>query len=348
MTTPLLPVFQKRINDSFEQLRKNQVHPWAMLNSGKPMRVKKHDLSQISYEGIGFEGSPENVFWSRYVEPFMEEIAINEIDAAVNLATKRNVDARILLPEVKDLLIAGVSKTFSEMAKIDQRLKGRGFPEKIPLRSISKERDQMNRFIDVRIKSELDMWKPKSKLEVMHEKNKSIVWIIGSIIAIVAAGGGLAGWQAFFNNHHPKAELSTAPGESLAKTPHSLTQEVDKKEKTLSLRNSMTGKRQELDKLTEEAQLNSEIKARCDQNIKTGRNTINSLRESIKNLDRNRQDYAQMVAKLKGQITNTQKSMFIPECGRSLDNDIKANKEETVRLEREIDEIKFRIDVLMM
>ena len=67
MTTLLYPTFQKRINDSFESLIKNQVTPWAFLNSGKPMRVQTLDKRQISYEGIGFEGSPEHVFWSRYI-----------------------------------------------------------------------------------------------------------------------------------------------------------------------------------------------------------------------------------------------------------------------------------------
>ena len=187
MTTPLYPTFQKRIKDTFEQLIKNQITPWCFLNSGKPMRVKMHDGKQISYEGIGFEGSPENVFWSRYIEPFMEEICINEIDLAVKMAAERNVSAILLLPEVEGLLLAGVRKTFAEMAKTDQRLKGRGYPEKIPLRSIEKDFENMKYFIEVRIKSELDMWKAKTKLEVWYEKNKSIVWLIGIIVAI----GGL-------------------------------------------------------------------------------------------------------------------------------------------------------------
>jgi hypothetical protein len=185
MSTPLLPIFQKRINDSFEQLRKNQVYPWAMLNSGKPMIVKKHDQSQISYEGIGFEGSPEHVFWSRYIEPFMEEIAINEIDSALILATERNVDAKKLLPEVKDLLLGGVGKTFAEMAKIDQRLKGRGYPEKITIRSVEREYSAMKTFIEVRIDSELKMWKAKPRFEVWYEHNKSTVWFIGIVISLV-------------------------------------------------------------------------------------------------------------------------------------------------------------------
>ena len=91
MTTPLFPVFQKRINDTFEHLRKNQVTPWAFLNTEHPMKVAAFDKTQISYSGVCFEGSPEHVFWSRYIEPFMEEIIINEVDAAVTMAGERSV-----------------------------------------------------------------------------------------------------------------------------------------------------------------------------------------------------------------------------------------------------------------
>lgn len=191
MTTPLYPTFQKRINDSFEQLIKKQVTPWAFLNSGKPMKVTTHDNRQISYEGGGFEGSPEQVFWSRYIEPFMEDISISEIDTATKMAAERNVNAVLLLPEIEGLLLAGVGKTFSEMAKTDQRLRGKGFPEKIPLRPIENEIQQMKKFIEVRIQSELKMWKPKSKLEAWYERNKFVIWLVGIVVTIVVALAGL-------------------------------------------------------------------------------------------------------------------------------------------------------------
>lgn len=191
MNTPLYPTFQKRINDSFEQLIKKQVTPWAFLNSGKPMKVTTHDNRQISYEGGRFEGSPEQVFWSRYIEPFMEDISISEIDTATKMAAERNVNAVLLLPEIEGLLLTGVGKTFSEMAKTDQRLRGKGFPEKIPLRPIENEIQQMKNFIEVRIQSELKMWKPKSKLEAWYERNKFVIWLVGIVVTIVVALAGL-------------------------------------------------------------------------------------------------------------------------------------------------------------
>jgi len=112
----------------------------------------------------------------------MEEICITEIDAAVEMAKARNVDAKQLLPEVRDLLLAGIHKTFSRMAEYDQRLRGKGFPQSVDLRHTDKEYAVMADFVETRIRSELRMWNPKTTLQVWFEDNKVIVWIIGVIL----------------------------------------------------------------------------------------------------------------------------------------------------------------------
>jgi len=86
MTTPLHAIFKRRISDSVEHLLQNQVTPWSFLTAGKPFRVKKCDGREISYEGVGFEGSPREVFWARYIEPFLEDLAMREIAEAVSSA----------------------------------------------------------------------------------------------------------------------------------------------------------------------------------------------------------------------------------------------------------------------
>ena len=160
MTTPLYPTFKKRIEDAIELLLQNQVTPWAFLNSGKPFRVKKFDGREIAYEGRGFEGSPQEVFWARYIEPFLEDLAVREIDAAVSLARERDVDAKLLLLEVQGLLRNGSRRVFARMAEIDQRLIGNGYPQNVPLRRVQHEALSMDRFIEERIHAELAMWKP--------------------------------------------------------------------------------------------------------------------------------------------------------------------------------------------
>lgn len=184
MTTPLYPIFRKRIDDATEQIIRDHVAPWAFLTAGPPFKVQQFSGREISYQGISFEGSPRIVFWGRYIDPFLEALAINEIDFAVSSAKERRVNATLLLPEVQDLLIAAIQRTFQEMTEIDRHLLGKGHPESVPLRSIEGEVSQLSAFVKERIRSELAMWKPKSALEEWYDRNKFLVWLVGIVVAV--------------------------------------------------------------------------------------------------------------------------------------------------------------------
>jgi hypothetical protein len=185
VTTPLHPIFRKRIEDATEQIIRDQVTPWAFLTAGPPLKVKQFGGREISYQGIGFDGSPRTVFWGRYIDPFLEALSIEEIDFAVSSAKERKVDATLLLPEVQGVLVAAVQEIFQQMAEIDRRLLGNGNPESVPLRSVEGDVSRICAFIDDRIKCELAMWKPKSAAEEWYEENKFLVWLVGIIVAVV-------------------------------------------------------------------------------------------------------------------------------------------------------------------
>jgi hypothetical protein len=184
MTTPLYPRFEKRIGDAVEQLLRNQVDPWAFFNSGRPVRLTGFSGRKIEYEGVGFEGSPRHVFWSGYIEPFLEDLVLQQLTAAVIEARERRVDARLLLPEVQGLLLGACRKVFRRMADIDQRLLGRGYTERVPLRPTENEYMRMKEFIDTHIRSELEMWRQRRRYEEWYEQNKFWIWVIGSAVAL--------------------------------------------------------------------------------------------------------------------------------------------------------------------
>jgi hypothetical protein len=195
MTTPLYPIFRKRVDDAVERIIKQQVTPWSFLASGPPFRIKMFDGKQIAYEGVGFEGSLRQVFWSRYIEPFLEDLCISEIGAAVTMAKERGVDARLLLPELQNLLSSGCRRVYVSMADVDRRLRGRGFPDKVELRSVDREVSAIAQFIEERIRAELAMWKSKPRVELWYERNKFWVWAIG--IAVTVLGLVLGLWAKF-------------------------------------------------------------------------------------------------------------------------------------------------------
>jgi hypothetical protein len=185
MTTPLEPTFRKLISDSVEQLLKQQVTPWAFFAAGSPFQIKSFDGGQIAYQGVEFEGSPRLVFWTRYIEPFLEELCVSQIGRAVAMARERDVDARLLLPEVQGLLLAGFRTVYAGMVEIDRRLRGKGFPNRVERRSTEQELQTMERFLDERIHAELAMWRGKSSFESWYERNKVWVWAIGIVISVV-------------------------------------------------------------------------------------------------------------------------------------------------------------------
>ncbi|MBK5283228.1 MAG: hypothetical protein JJE16_14235 [Nitrospiraceae bacterium] len=192
MTTPLYPTFRKRVDDAFEQLIKQQVTPWSFMTAGPLFRIKSFDGREIAYQGVEFGGSPREVFWSRFIEPFIEQLCISEIEEAVSMAREKGVDARLLLPELQGLFSAGFRKVYEQMADVDRCLRGKGYPNSVALRSVDLENHRMNKFLDERIQAEIEMWKPKPWYEVWYERNKFWIWLIGIVVGVAGILAKLA------------------------------------------------------------------------------------------------------------------------------------------------------------
>jgi hypothetical protein len=188
-TTPLFPTFQKRISDATRKLLDDQIAPWAFLSSGKRVQVTRFDGKKITYEGVGFAGSPQLEFWNGYIEPYLEHLVISELSAAVSMAKDRQVDARPLLPEVQELLNTACRRVYQRMSDIDIRQTTREEPEDAFRRPIDHYLQVMSSFIDTIVKSELAMWRQQSKLQKWYSENQFWIWI--------ATGAGTAALAIF-------------------------------------------------------------------------------------------------------------------------------------------------------
>jgi hypothetical protein len=162
MTSSLYPILTKFIDDEWVKLERNQITPWAFLTAGPPFRCKDFYGKEIAYQGISFEGSPRNVFWGRYIEPFLEDIVERTVQETIRLATEKGQNAIEPLNEVSGLLKSLARQAYDRMAVIDQRLLGKGFPENVPRREVNAEFASMENFINQRITAELTMAKPKN------------------------------------------------------------------------------------------------------------------------------------------------------------------------------------------
>jgi hypothetical protein len=160
MPSHLYPILSKLIEDEWVRLDRDQITPWAFMTAGPAFRCKDFYGREIAYRGIKFEGSPRQVFWGRYIEPFLEDLVHRIVEETLRLASARKQNAQQPLAEVGSLLKSVAHRAYRRMADIDQRLRGEGFPSSVPKRSIDGELARMEQFIDQRIQAECAMVEP--------------------------------------------------------------------------------------------------------------------------------------------------------------------------------------------
>ena len=166
--------------------------------SRRAFRCKDFYGKEIQYQGVIFEGSPREVFWGRYIEPFLEDISYRAIDQTIRLCSVKMERLKEPLLEISELLKILVRKAYDLMADVDQRLRGSGFPQNIVKRSVDVEIAAMERFIDDRIKSEIAMYKPPAKSIKFYHEHQFLFWSISIFLGILSVILGVWGILALY------------------------------------------------------------------------------------------------------------------------------------------------------
>jgi hypothetical protein len=135
------------IENAFRRLEKETVTPWAFLRSKMP-EVKDFDGRLIRYEGVEFEGSPRQRFWSGFIEPFLEDIVAKGFQMALEHAKQRGFAATECITVARQALRSGVVDIYHRMQNIDRRLRGKGFPSSVSPKDITDEIGAMHSKID--------------------------------------------------------------------------------------------------------------------------------------------------------------------------------------------------------
>jgi hypothetical protein len=103
------------------------IHKWHHLNAGVPMSIEKYDGSVISYEGIVYKGSPVTLFWNGFIEPNLENYALEVLKQTSALAIECQFPVAESVDEAQNLLLVLIRRIYNEMAEVDSVLKGNGF-----------------------------------------------------------------------------------------------------------------------------------------------------------------------------------------------------------------------------
>lgn len=153
--TILEPKIYKLIKDEQEKIVREQVVNWLMGFCAGRLETAYFNGKKICYSGIEFSGSPQHVFWGRYIEPYLEDITGRLIKEISNDCVENKLDLKTELKTLKVNLENFYIHIFYEMVNVEQRLLGKGYPNRINKRNVTKEIAGMNIYLDKHINMEI-------------------------------------------------------------------------------------------------------------------------------------------------------------------------------------------------
>lgn len=184
MASEIHSIVGKRIQEAGHRLRQDKIEPWLFLKSGKLFQVVNFYGKTISYQGIEFEGSPRDVFWGHYIEPFIEEIVDRVINDTAQEAIERHVAVEPAIRDAERYLKQLVRVSYDKMAEVDQRLRGNGYPSSVSRRSIDAEVSVMEAHITQRAAVEIKASKQQRGFSGLYNRHPFLFWAIGMVITI--------------------------------------------------------------------------------------------------------------------------------------------------------------------
>jgi len=154
--TPLYPLIQQRVAETARPLAE-RLEAWRMMNSRASLRTSKFNGKPVSYQGVMFDGTPRVVFWGDFFEPFIFEPFIfdaprQSLEWLIEACRDRHLDVTEYLSEATALLNVLVAKAYEEMARTDQLLRDRGYPDSVaPVHVAHKVEAMTKRILDLAV-----------------------------------------------------------------------------------------------------------------------------------------------------------------------------------------------------
>lgn len=185
MPSPVFAELENFVLDEYRHLDRECLTPWVFFNAGPPMRVEDFYGRQIGYQGIEFSGSPRDVFWGNFIEPFLRDLTVRTAAHAVELADSRRILRSDALADAQVLLNGVVHGAYERMQDIDRRLRGKGHPSKVAPEDISPKRENMEAFV-ARI---LHGWSVKQplpdRISDFYNNHQIVFWAVALLVSAV-------------------------------------------------------------------------------------------------------------------------------------------------------------------
>ena len=145
MKTSEYPEMTFVIEQAFKQLEAEKLAPWTFMKAGKMKSIEDFNGRRIHYPGIvDLEGSPRQVFWDDFIEPFLEAIFIWAFDLSLAYAEKRKLHPNPVVQHARLCLSRGIYWIYARMQDIDRMLSGKEFPNQVAQHDTSRQIESMH------------------------------------------------------------------------------------------------------------------------------------------------------------------------------------------------------------
>ena len=153
--TDLYPITSQRIKKLNETIGE-KLRPWEEYYMRKnELEVVNYHGRTISYSGILLSGSPMLVFWDNFIEPFLENGAMEILKGTYQLCNEKGLSPQIYMKESSKLLKLLNQETYERMSKLCSKSKNKGFPQGETPVNVKGRINDMNRFTDSYTKATL-------------------------------------------------------------------------------------------------------------------------------------------------------------------------------------------------
>jgi hypothetical protein len=184
--SPAYSFIKERIELEFQKLEKDKITPWAFFLSGKGFKLTDFFGKDVTYAGGEFEGSPREKFWKGFIQPFLQDIVSKSFSETRSFCQTHGVNLRLPLEETASLLKDAIKRVYNRMSDIDQRLRGKGYPNSVPRYDPKAEVAFSEAFVEERMSAELALMpKRKKTLNTFYEEHKFLFWLITIAVAII-------------------------------------------------------------------------------------------------------------------------------------------------------------------
>lgn len=217
--TKLNSRIKKRVDDLYNEIYNEKLKPWIFINTGKPLRIEKHDGTLIQYEGVGFEGT-SIVFWGdNFIPPIIENAIVKAFDQTIEECRKNNIDPKPYIYETNSILAGLIGNVYNRMADIDRKLRGKGYPKNVQRKDVNDKISKMDECLKGHYNAAIFL---ASKDEsALHQESKSSTdkkwykkvstWVISSILFLVALTTLILNFDKIKSRYFPKKTEVVAP-----------------------------------------------------------------------------------------------------------------------------------------